>query len=323
MSIEFFDLGQIAPNPFQSRRTIDEAGIAELAVNILEMRHIAPELLGLLHAPRGRRHGDGVQLAYGHRRLAAFQHLANQGHLDYATLPVELMDLADTDMAILVWSENLARADVNLVDQARFLRHIIDEFGWSLDEASKRLGMAFSTLSCTIRVINLPVPVQDLIVTGALSRERCMDLAGMLGRVKDETICHLADEATKQNYRQWRGTVRSVHAETPAGISLHEKVLIPAVQVLVDALSAGEPGAYRVVASAIDKKLDIHNAEDLAKVVIDRLVGRSRSISAGKRRVVALYEEAGLDTPWNAAAMSKTAEFLAWKQKKQRSRRAA
>ena len=323
MPIEFFDLGQIAPNPFQPRRTIDEAGIAELAANILEMRHITPELLGLLHAPRGRRHGDVVQLVYGHRRLAAFQYLASQNHSDYLAFPIELIDLADTDMAILAWSENSARADINLVDQARFLRRIIDDFGWSLDEASKRLGMAFSTLSCTIRVINLPVPVQDLIVTGALSRERCMDLASMLGRVKDETLCHLADEATKQNYRRWRDTVRSVHAETPAGMSLHEKVIIPAVQILIDALSDGEPGAYHVVACSIDKKLDIHNAEDLAKVVIDRLVGRSRSISEGKRRVIALFEQAGLDTPWSATAISKASEFLAWKQKKQRNRRAA
>lgn len=323
MPIEFFDLGQIAPNPFQPRKTMDEAGIAELAANILEMRHVAPELLGLLHAPRGRRHGDVVQLACGHRRMAAFQHLVNQGHPEYITLPVELMDLTETDMAVLAWSENMARADINLMDQARFLRRIIDDFGWSLDEASKRLGVAFSTLSCTIRVVNLPIPVQDLIVTGALSRERCMDLASMLGKVKDDTICHLAGEATKKSYRQWRDTVRSVHAETPAGLSLEEKVIIPAARMLIDALSAGEPGAYYVIACTIDKKLDIHNAESLARVVIDRLIGRSRSIQEGRKRVNALCESAGLASPWNAAAKNKASEFVAWRQKKQRDERAA
>lgn len=322
MPAEFFPLGVIAPNPFQSRETMDPDSIAELATNILATRQAAPETLGLLHTPRARRHGKGVQLAYGHRRLAAFRYLVSQGHSDYLKFPVELAELSDADMAIVAWSENTARADINPMEESRFVQRLVNEFGWTLNQAAAKLGIPRGTLSNIVRLTDLPVAVQKLIAAGDISRSRGRDLADLISKVSEAELCKLARAGTRQNLRTWKATLRQVHAETPMGIDLTDSVIEPAAQVLADALRSDEPGAWLIVARAIDIKANADGAADLARLVVDRAAGRARSTHDGKKRINALYEPAGLVPPWNAQATARVDEFVAWRKKHQKRERA-
>lgn len=321
MTIEFFDLGQIAPNPFQPRETLDPAGIAELAANILATRASAPDTLGLLQTPRGRRRDACVQLAYGHRRLAAFRLLVSQGHAGYATFPVELAELSDADMAVVAWSENAVRSDINPMEEAHFIRRLVDEFGWTLQQAADRLGMSRSILSNVCRLVNLPQDVQDMVANGEIARSRGIELCGLLDRIGPDEISRLAHTGKNQDLRTWHKHTLHAHADTTVGLDVAESVIEPAARVLADALQADEPGAWLIVARAIDPKGDdASSAGDLARIVIERVAGRSRSIHDGKRRINTLYEAAGLETPWNAAALAKVTQFLSWKQKHKRTR---
>lgn len=322
MPIEFFDLGQIDPNPFQPRETMDPAGIAELAANILATRASAPDTLGLLQTPRGRRHGAGIQLAYGHRRLAAFRYLVSQGHADYVGFPVELADLSDADMAITAWSENAVREDINPMEEAHFVRRLIDEFGWTIKQAGARLGVHHSTLSNVIRLTRLPEDVQRLVASGQIVRSRAIELVGLVDKLPADELGRLAQSAAKQGERGWIKHANQARRATETGGNLVDTVIEPAARALAHALRQDEPGAWLILARAIDRQAeDVDGAESLARLVIERAILRAMSLHDGRKRVNTMFADVGLETPWNAAATEKVTEFLAWRKKHTASKR--
>jgi hypothetical protein len=86
-------LDLIDDNPFQTRQTYDDAGIAELAADIYAR--------GLLQPPVGRQVDGRVQLAFGHRRLRAYRHIRTQiDAMGWSAMPVNVQTLSDEQMAL-------------------------------------------------------------------------------------------------------------------------------------------------------------------------------------------------------------------------------
>ncbi len=304
MPVQFFPLEHVTPNPFQPRETMDPTGIAELAANILATRASAPDTFGLLQTPRARKHGPGVQLAYGHRRLAAFQLLAGQGHSDYSQFPVELADISDADMAIVAWSENVARADINPMEQARFIRRLMNEFGWTIKIAAAR-----------------PSDIQDQVADGQIATARALELVSLMDRVGEDELRRLAHTAGKASHRAFHQQINRARRQTAAGADLMQTVIEPAAQVLANAIKADEPGAWLVLARTLDPQAaDVDSAGDLALLVMEKTTLRSLSLHDGRKRVNTMFEAAGLVPPWNAAATEKVTEFLAWRRQKNHKR---
>jgi ParB/RepB/Spo0J family partition protein len=298
---------------------MDPAGIADLAANILATRAAAPDTLGLLQTPRARRHGAGVQLAYGHRRLAAFRLLAGQGHRDYERFPVEVADLSDADMAVVAWSENAVRADINLMEEAHFLRRLIDEFGWSVNTAAGKLGVPAGTLNNTMRLTRLPEDIQAQVAAGQIPRGRALELCGMLDRVDDTEVRKLAHAAGNADHHTFRRQINHARRQTETGADLVAAVIEPAAHVLAQALQADEPAAWLILARMLDPKAeDVDSAGGLAHLVLEKVCLRALSQHDGRQRVNRLFEAAGLEAPWNAAATARVTEFLAWKKKRTR-----
>lgn len=317
MSIEFFDLGQIAPNPFQPRETMDPEGIADLAANILATRASAPDTFGLLQTPRGRRAGAGVQLAYGHRRLAAFQYLAGRGHTEYQQFPVDVANLSDADMAIVAWSENAVRQDINPMEEALFVRRLMDEFGWTIKMAADKLGVPPGTFANTIRLTNLPPDIQDQVAAGQITRPRALELVSLMDQVSEDELRRLAHTAGHADHRAFHQQINHARRTTATGVDLVATVIEPAAHVLASALQADEPGGWLVIARAIDAKVEeVDSAGDLALLVVEKLALRSLSVRDARKRVNQSFGDAGLETPWNEAAMAKVTQFLAWKKQK-------
>ena len=317
MVIEFVELGQVGPNPFQPRTTMEPAGVEVLAANILASAGSCPETLGMLQVPRGRRADDGrVQLAYGHRRLAAFRLLAGGGHSQYGRFPLELATLSDAEMAVIAWSENAVREDVSPMEEARFLRRIIDEFGWTGGQAAARLGMSVGTLSNTLRLVNLPAEIQEMVGDGAIPRARALALCSMMEHVDDAQLKRLADDAQWLASRAFKRRVMELRQEGVAGAEVLAQVVEPAAQVLAQALRDDQPGAWGIVARAIDLHAEAASADDLARLVIERAAQMARSASDGRKRINALYEPAGLVPPWNARATAMVSEFMAWRKQR-------
>jgi len=194
--IERIPLEQIEDNPFQVR--LDYSGIAELAGSIAAMALIKADTSGLLQVPPARivmlsvdgqdhvvidpaRYGGSkaylsdwphavVQLAAGHRRLRAFRHLAENGHTDYATFPVDIQVLDDQAMDDIAAAENANRQDLSVIEEALSLQRAMEVFGLSQAEVgARRGGLTQAAVSNKIRLLALPDWCRQLIHQGDIT----------------------------------------------------------------------------------------------------------------------------------------------------------
>lgn len=162
--IQLVPLSLIDGNPFQPRLFYDERGIVALAEDIRQQRQLLPGSLGLLQIPLGCLTDTGrVQLAFGHRRLAAFGYLAQHYGTQWQRMPVEIENLTDEAMADFSWSENEARSDITAIEKAWALQRAMDFFNYSDSELARRRQMHKSTLSNLLRLLQLPVEVQEMV----------------------------------------------------------------------------------------------------------------------------------------------------------------
>ena len=164
---EQIELDQIDDNPWQPRQEIEPEALQDLAESI--------HRLGVMQAPLGRVKttigADGlgrIQLAFGHRRVAACRLLHQQGLWpDY--IEMNLTELSDDEMAIIALTENEVRKQLSQIEVVRAYRRAIDETGLEVQELAERIGVDRSTLSNNLRVLELPDFVLEHVESGAMS----------------------------------------------------------------------------------------------------------------------------------------------------------
>jgi ParB family chromosome partitioning protein len=140
----------VGPNPKQPRTRFDDEAIASLAASIREVGILQPVIV--------RRAGDGhYELIAGERRLRA----AKVAGL--ATIPVVLRDSEDTDVLREALIENIHREDLNPIEQAEAFRQLLEELGLKQEELADRVGVSRSHIANTIRLLGLPLEVQQLL----------------------------------------------------------------------------------------------------------------------------------------------------------------
>lgn len=148
-------LSTIRPNPLQPRQAFDQAAIEELAESIRQKGILQPLLV--------RRATGGYELIAGERRFRAAQRLGME------QVPVIIRDCADGEMLEVALIENIQRENLNPLEEARAYRRLSDEFNLTQDEIAKRVGKDRSTVTNTVRLLQLPQEVQLEIERGALS----------------------------------------------------------------------------------------------------------------------------------------------------------
>ena len=199
-------LDAIAGNPWQPRRSMDPDGIRELAESIATS--------GLLQTPVGRRIADGtVQLAFGHRRVEAIRLLEGEGRWE-GGVPVDVRELSDQQMAVFALEENRKRRDITPLEEYMGYKKVIDDGLLSVTELAETLGLARSTVSNNLRILNLPQFVLDLYGDGTLSAHAAREFLSLWSA----DHVHEADMAsiiadTKRSYGapDWRD--RSIRSE--------------------------------------------------------------------------------------------------------------
>jgi ParB family chromosome partitioning protein len=140
----------VAPNPKQPRTRFDDDTIDSLAASIREVGILQPVIV--------RRAGDGrYELIAGERRLRA----AKVAGL--ATIPVVLRDSEDADVLREALIENIHREDLNPIEQAEAFRQLLEELGLKQEELAERVGVSRSHIANTIRLLGLPLEVQQLL----------------------------------------------------------------------------------------------------------------------------------------------------------------
>jgi ParB family transcriptional regulator, chromosome partitioning protein len=214
----------IAPNPRQPRRAFDEAALAELAESIRARGLLQP--IVVRGVPGGR-----YELVAGERRLRA----ARMAELE--TIPAMVRDADERDQLDIALAENMARVDLNPVEEARACAMLVDDLGLTKEEVGRRVGRSRVAISNLIRLLDLPEEALELIERGALSE----------GHGRAILLCkdHAARRALAFDARDgaWsvRETERRAREATPGRTSETRRPTGPPTHPdLEDALAAAE-----------------------------------------------------------------------------------
>lgn len=149
-------LDQIDRNPFQTRSQIDEEQLAELAASVAANGVVQPILV------RPQANGR-FQLIAGERRWRASQKAGK------ATIPAILRQVSDEQAMEITIVENLQRADLNAMEQARAFERLSREFHMTQEQMATRTGKDRATVSNFLRLLKLPTSVQARVESGQLS----------------------------------------------------------------------------------------------------------------------------------------------------------
>lgn len=159
-------VSHISPNPHQPRTVMDEQKLAELANSIREHGLIQPLIV---HDA-----GDGqYTLIAGERRWRAAQKAG------LTELPVVVKEASPQGMLELAIIENVQRADLNPLEEALAYRQLMDEFGLTQEDVAKRVGKARSTVGNTVRLLDLPLEIQQAVNEGHLTEGHARPLLSL------------------------------------------------------------------------------------------------------------------------------------------------
>lgn len=159
-------IDEIERNPFQTRGNIDEAELAELAASITANGVVQPILVRPLASGR-------FQLIAGERRWRASR-LAGK-----KTVPALLRQVSDEQALEITIVENLQRADLNPIEQARAFERLSREFHMTQEQIATRTGKDRVSVSNYMRLLAMPEGVQKLVETGQLTFGHAKALLGL------------------------------------------------------------------------------------------------------------------------------------------------
>jgi ParB family chromosome partitioning protein len=146
----------ISPNPRQPRQTFNEEALLGLSESVRERGVLQPVLVR--PCPGGR-----YELIAGERRWRAAQ-LAGLEIVPAVVAPHE--DRESLELALI---ENMAREDLNPIEEARACSLLVDELGLTREEVGKRVGRSRVAVSNLMRLLDLPDEVLDMLVAGRLT----------------------------------------------------------------------------------------------------------------------------------------------------------
>lgn len=147
----------IEPNPHQPRKVFDEQSLRDLAASIRVDGVLQPLIVST-----GDKPGCFVLVA-GERRLRASR-LAG-----LEKVPVIVKEGAVNDMLRLALIENIQRSDLNIIEEAEAYASLIKDFGYTQEQCAEKVGKERSTVTNSLRLLNLPREIQDDIMEARLS----------------------------------------------------------------------------------------------------------------------------------------------------------
>ena len=177
----------IETNPFQPRKHIDDDRLKELSDSIKSDGVLQPVVV--------RRRGPKYELIMGERRLRAARMAG------VATVPVVVRDVSDADALRLAIVENIQREELNSIEEAQAYRRLISEFNVSQTDVAGMVGKDRSSIANTLRLLNLPEEVQDMIQEGTLAAGHARALLALTTQ-KEQTVLARRIVAENMTVRQ-------------------------------------------------------------------------------------------------------------------------
>jgi ParB family chromosome partitioning protein len=174
-------VGQIHPNPQQPRDVFEPEAFQELVHSVKEFGVLQPIVV--------RPDGDNFQLIMGERRWRASK---EAGLTD---IPAIIRETTDENMLRDALLENLHRSDLNPLEEAAAYKQLLEDFGITQEQLADRLGRSRPQITNTLRLMRLPVVVQEKLVSGVLSSGHARAL---LSIESEAQVIELAEKAIKK-----------------------------------------------------------------------------------------------------------------------------
>lgn len=157
-------VAEIRPNPDQPRRHFSDDKLNELAASIAKHGVIQPIVV--------RPFNDGYQIVAGERRWRAAQRV--QLH----DLPAIVRNFDDSETLEIALLENIQRQDLNPIEEAEAYKKLTDLFGHSAAELAELVHKSRSHVANMMRLLDLPLPLRDLVIEEKLTMGHARALLG-------------------------------------------------------------------------------------------------------------------------------------------------
>lgn len=237
---------QIERNPFQTRATVDENALRELSASIASTGVLQPVLVRPLADNR-------FQLIAGERRWLASK-MAGK-----ATVPAILRHVSDEQAMEITIVENLQRTDLNPMEQARAYDRLAHHFKMTQEQMAQRTGKDRASVANFLRLLRLPLEVQQKVETGSLSFGHARTL---LSLESPEAILKAAQKVTalSMSVRQTESYVQGLlnPEKKPKGEEKEKAPLDPNVREARDLLQR-----------ALGLKVSIEDKNGRGRVIIE------------------------------------------------------
>ena len=228
----------IVPNPFQPRQTFDQTKLNELAQSIKQHGILTPILVRAIQ--------DKYQIVAGERRFRA-------GVIaGLKTIPVIIENFNDSQMMEIALIENIQREDLSVIEEARAFSNIQKNFKVTQDELGKRLGKSRPYVANLLRLLTLPITVQDMLSNSKLTMGHARTLIGLTNPEIEQLAKEIVNK--KLNVRQTE-TLVNLHKKGK------EKTFVKYEKSLSKTLNR------KVIISGKTVRISFKNEEDLAQLV--------------------------------------------------------
>jgi ParB family chromosome partitioning protein len=167
-------VNSIRPNPQQPREHFDEESLAALADSIREVGLLQPVLV--------RQQGDDYELIAGERRWRAARRVGMH------TIPAIIRSADNATMLQQAIVENVQREELNPLEEAAAYQQLIEDFALTHDEVAARVGKSRTTITNTLRLLQLPPAIQRSLKEGALRMGHARALLGTPDRAFQEQL---------------------------------------------------------------------------------------------------------------------------------------
>ena len=177
-------LTEIEPNRGQARKVFDPSALEELASSITQHGLIQPLVV--------RRKPNGFyEIIAGERRWRASKMAG------LTEVPVIIKEIDDETAALLSLIENLQREDLNPVEEANGYKELMDSFGFTQEEAARKVGKSRTAVANLLRILNLPDSILQLVADGALSYGHSRTLLPLLEHYDEEKLFETANNVAE------------------------------------------------------------------------------------------------------------------------------
>ena len=179
--IKDIDIKKIKPNPYQPRDRFTEESLKELASSIENKGVLQPVTVREVQY-------DNFELVTGERRWRAAQKAG------LVTIPAIIRDFKDDEMMEVALIENLQREDLNPIEEAYAYQKMIEEFDITQKEVAERVSKSRSAIANTLRLLNLPPSVQEIVSRETISMGHARALLPLESKKQVELANKIVEE---------------------------------------------------------------------------------------------------------------------------------